>query len=157
MKIFDLRTKIRQKSPHEVNFRQCLQHCWYWVKTWHVTYDFALISSAWNIRNKYNLFWATGDKIWVPGPRNAEKTTKMGNFHKKNTVSFWFLTIICSIWHIILLQIAPSKWMKAGKVLRGHWSDLGAHIGLPKSLKCLETDNICHISWYNEQYILLLK
>ena len=36
------------------------------------------------------------------------------------------------------------------KVIRGHWSDLWTHTGTPKALKCLETDNICHISWYNE-------
>ena len=58
----------RPKGPRQVDFRQRMQHRWYWVKTGHVSYDFALFISTWIIRNKKNMLWATGVKIRPLGP-----------------------------------------------------------------------------------------
>ena len=42
----------RPKGPRQVDFRQRMQHCWYWVKIGHVSYDFALFLSTWIISSK---------------------------------------------------------------------------------------------------------
>ena len=57
--------------------------------------------------------WGQDMSPWTP--KYLKKQPKWVIFIKKNTVSFWFLTIVCSLWPIILLQIVSSKWINAGK------------------------------------------
>ena len=67
-------------------------------------------------------------------------------------VNFWFLTIKYCIWHIILLQIVPSKSMNAGKSNKGSLGWLMGPYSLPKSPKMVKKQQYFMIYWATESY-----